>query len=156
MKTRLWAALLITVATMSPAVGHTALVSAEPIAESTVAEIPATISLVFDEELLLIGEKNPNNLEVTDEAGTKISGEVIVAGANISTESGITKPGNYTVSYRVASSDGHIVEGSYRFSVVVPLVSEIAEDGSNLLVRSSWILLIIAGLGTYALLRRRK
>ncbi len=111
---------------------------------------------MFDEEFLLIGEKNPNNLEVTDEAGAKISGEVLVAGANISTESGITKPGNYTVNFRVAGSDGHIVEGSYRFSVSVPLVSEVAEDGPNLLVRSSWILLIIAGLGTYALLRRRK
>ena len=156
MKARLWAALALSLFVISPASGHTSLLSATPQAEGTLAEAPAEISLLFDEDLLLIGEKNPNDLEVIDESGERISGEVLVAGANISTLSGITEPGTYTVKYRVASSDGHIVEGEYRFSVAVPLLNETAEDGSNLLVRSSWVLLVIAGLGTYALLRRRK
>jgi len=155
MKARLWAALLVTLFSMSPALGHTSLLSALPNAESSLTQAPETISLLFDEELLLIGEKNPNDLEVIDESGARISGEVLVDGANISTDSGITGPGNYTVKYRVASSDGHIVEGDYQFSVAVPLVSEV-EDESNLLIRFSWILLVIAGLGTYALLRFRK
>ena len=156
MKARLWAALLVTLFSMSPALGHTSLLSALPNAESTVAEAPEKISLLFDEELLLVGEKNPNDLEVIDESGVRISGDVLVEGANISTDSGITGPGNYTVKYRVASSDGHIVEGSYKFSVAAPLISEPVEDGPNLLIRLSWILLVIAGLGTYALLRFRK
>lgn len=156
MKARLWVALLVTLFSMSPALGHTSLLSALPNAESTVAEAPEKISLLFDEELLLIGEKNPNDLEVVDESGVRISGDVLVEGANISADSGITGPGNYTVKYRVAASDGHIVEGSYTFSVAAPLISEPVEDGPNLLIRLSWILLVIAGLGTYALLRFRK
>lgn len=155
MKARLWVALLISLFSISPALGHTSLLSANPLQESTVAESPERISLLFDEELLIIGDKNPNELSVIDENGVQISGDVLVEGANISTDSGITGPGNYTVKYRVASSDGHIVEGDYRFSVAVPLVSEV-EDGPNLLIRFSWILLVIAGLGTYALLRFRK
>lgn len=155
MKARLWVALLISLFSISPALGHTSLLSANPLQESTVAESPERISLLFDEELLIIGDKNPNELSVIDENGVQINGDVLVEGANISTASGITGPGNYTVKYRVASSDGHIVEGDYRFSVAVPLVSEV-EDGPNLLIRFSWILLVIAGLGTYALLRFRK
>ena len=155
MKARLWAAILISLFSITPALGHTSLLSATPLQESTVTESPERISLLFNEELILIGEKNPNDLQVIDESGARISGEVLVDGANISTESGITGPGTYTVKYRVASSDGHIVEGDYRFSVAVPLVSEV-EDGPNLLIRFSWILLVIAGLGTFALLRFRK
>jgi methionine-rich copper-binding protein CopC len=155
MKARLWAAILISLFSITPALGHTSLLSATPLQESTVTESPTRISLLFNEELILIGEKNPNDLEVVDESGARISGEVLVDGANISTESGITGSGTYTVKYRVASADGHIVEGDYRFSVAVPLVSEV-EDGPNLLIRFSWILLVIAGLGTYALLRFRK
>ena len=155
MKARLWVAVLISLFSISPALAHTSLLSAVPLQESTVTESPERISLLFNEELILIGEKNPNDLEVIDESGARISGEVLVDGANISTESGITGPGTYTVKYRVASADGHIVEGDYRFSVAVPLVSEV-EDGPNLLIRFSWIMLVIAGLGTYALLRFRK
>ena len=155
MKARLWVAALLSIFSISPALAHTSLLSAVPLQESTVTESPERISLLFNEELILIGEKNPNDLQVIDESGARISGEVLVDGANISTESGITGPGTYTVKYRVASADGHIVEGDYRFSVAVPLVSEV-EDGPNLLIRFSWILLVIAGLGTYALLRFRK
>jgi methionine-rich copper-binding protein CopC len=155
MKARLWVAVLISLFSISPALAHTSLLSAVPLQESTVTESPERISLLFNEELILIGEKNPNDLQVIDESGARISGEVLVDGANISTESGITGPGTYTVKYRVASADGHIVEGDYRFSVAVPLVSEV-EDGPNLLIRFSWILLVIAGLGTFALLRFRK
>ena len=150
MKARLWIAVLISLFSISPALAHTSLLSAVPLQESTVTESPERISLLFNEELILIGEKNPNDLQVIDESGARISGEVQVDGANISTESG-----TYTVKYRVASADGHIVEGDYRFSVAVPLVSEV-EDGPNLLIRFSWILLVIAGLGTFALLRFRK
>jgi len=111
MKARLWVAVLISLFSISPALAHTSLLSAVPLQESTVTESPERISLLFNEELILIGEKNPNDLQVIDESGARISGEVLVDGANISTESGITGPGTYTVKYRVASADGHIVEG---------------------------------------------
>ena len=69
--------------------------------------------------------------------------------------------GEYTVKYRVVSADGHPIEVEYQFTVAspevisAPVVDE-PEDGSNLLVRLAQTLLVLAGIGTLALLRLRK
>jgi len=143
-----------------PVSAHTSLVSANPAEKSIVAEAPLAISLMFNEDLLLLGDKNPNRVDVVDEAGMKVSGEAIVNGPIISAPLTIENPGRYNVSYRVASGDGHIVTGEYHFTVASPEVintaEEPAEDGSNLLIRVIWGLLIISAIGLVALLRFRK
>ena len=124
------------------------------------AEAPLAISLMFNEDLLILGNKNPNQVEVFDEAGRKVSGDVTVNGPIISAPLTIDNSGRYNVSYRVASADGHIVSGEYHFTVASPEVItspvEPAKDGSNLLIRGIWILLAIAAIGIVALLRFRK
>jgi methionine-rich copper-binding protein CopC len=158
MKRALWAVLFSLA--IAPASAHTALVSANPAENSVVAEAPAAISLMFDEDLLILGDKNPNQIEVSDESGNQVSGVATVNGPIISVPVTITEPGRYNVSYRVASSDGHVVTGKYRFTLASPEVItspvEPAEDGSNLLIKGIWLLLAIAAIGIAALLRFRK
>ena len=158
MRRALWVVLIFLF--IPPASAHTSLVSANPAEKSIVAEAPLAISLMFNEDLLLLGDKNPNQIEVVDEAGMKVSGEATVNGPIISAPLTIESPGRYNVSYRVASGDGHIVTGEYHFTVASPEVintaEEPAEDGSNLLIRVIWGLLIISAIGLVALLRFRK
>ncbi len=158
MRRALWVVLIFLF--IPPASAHTSLVSANPAEKSIVAEAPLAISLMFNEDLLLLGDKNPNQVDVVDEAGMKVSGEATVNGPIISAPLSIENPGRYNVSYRVASGDGHIVSGEYHFTVASPEVintaEEPAEDGSNLLIRVIWGLLIISAIGLVALLRFRK
>ena len=158
MRRALWVVLIFLF--MPPVSAHTSLVSANPAEKSIVAEAPLAISLMFNEDLLLLGDKNPNRVDVVDEAGIKVSGEATVNGPIISAPLSIENPGRYNVSYRVASGDGHIVTGEYHFTVASPEVinaaEEPAEDGSNLLIRVIWGLLIISAIGLVALLRFRK
>ena len=158
MRRALWVVLIFLF--IPPVSAHTSLVSANPAEKSIVAEAPLAISLMFNEDLLLLGDKNPNQVEVVDEARMKVSGEATVNGPIISAPLTIENPGRYNVSYRVASADGHIVTGEYHFTVASPEVintaEEPAEDGSNLLIRVIWGLLIISAIGLVALLRFRK
>lgn len=158
MRRALWVVLICLF--IPPVSAHTSLVSANPAEKSIVAEAPLAISLMFNEDLLLLGDKNPNQIDVVDEAGMKVSGEATVNGPIISAPLTIENPGRYNVSYRVASGDGHIVTGEYHFTVASPEVintaEEPAEDGSNLLIRVIWGLLIISAIGLVALLRFRK
>ena len=158
MRRALWVVLIFLF--IPPASAHTSLVSANPAEKSIVAEAPLAISLMFNEDLLLLGDKNPNQVDVVDEAGMKVSGEATVNGPIISAPLSIENPGRYNVSYRVASGDSHIVTGEYHFTVASPEVinaaEEPAEDGSNLLIRVIWGLLIISAIGLVALLRFRK
>ena len=158
MRRALWVVLIFLF--IPPVSAHTSLVSANPAEKSIVAEAPLAISLMFNEDLLLLGDKNPNQVDVVDEAGMKVSGEATVNGPIISAPLSIENPGRYNVGYRVASGDGHIVTGEYHFTVASPEVintaEEPAEDGSNLLIRVIWGLLIISAIGLVALLRFRK
>ena len=158
MRRALWVVLIFLF--IPPVSAHTSLVSANPAEKSIVAEAPLAISFMFNEDLLLLGDKNPNQVDVVDEAGMKVSGEATVNGPIISAPLSIENPGRYNVSYRVASGDGHIVTGEYHFTVASPEVintaEEPAEDGSNLLIRVIWGLLIISAIGLVALLRFRK
>jgi methionine-rich copper-binding protein CopC len=145
-----------------PAGAHSALVSSVPAADSTVVDFPMDVMLTFNEELLKVGEENPNKLEVFDESGVLVSGAPVVTAANITAPVGINGNGVYTVKYRVVSKDGHVVEDEYQFNVESPIAIatpisapvEPAEDGPNLLMRGfGFLVLALAG---FILLRRAK
>jgi methionine-rich copper-binding protein CopC len=141
---------------------HSTLVSSVPSADATVVDFPMEVTLSFNEELLKVGEENPNRVEVFDESGVLVSGPSVLSGASISAPVGINGNGAYTVKYRVVSKDGHVVEDEYQFNVESPIAIaapisapvEPAEDGSNLLVRGlGFVALALAG---FILLRRAK
>ena len=148
---------------LAPSAGaHSSLVSSNPAADSTVVDFPMEVTLSFNEELLKVGEENPNRMEVFDESGVLVSGPSVLSGASIAAPVGINGNGAYTVKYRVVSKDGHVVEDEYQFNVESPIAIaapisapiEPAEEGSNLLVRGlGFVAMALAG---FILLRRAK
>mgnify|MGYP003346325613 FL=1 len=157
-------ALVFSILLIPSASAHTQLVSSNPAAEAKLSEFPTEVSLTFSEDLLLIGEKNPNQVEVLDPSGKLISGGVTLSGSSITVPVGITGNGEYKVKYRVAAQDGHVVEGDYLFNVEspiaiaqpIPISKQPAKDesGPNLLVRGVEFLLFAALI--FILLRRAK
>ena len=148
---------------ISPASAHTSLVSSLPESGAVLNEVPSEVRLKFNEDLLLVDTKNPNRIEVINGIGQVVSGMTMVDGPEIYTPLDLSfePSGEYTVKYRVVSADGHPIEGEYQFTVAspevisAPVVDE-PEDGSNLLVRLAQTLLVLAGIGIFALLRLRK
>ncbi|MGA0119506.1 MAG: copper resistance CopC family protein [Candidatus Nanopelagicaceae bacterium] len=148
---------------ISPASAHTSLVSSLPESGAVLNEVPSKVRLKFNEDLLLVDTKNPNRIEVINGIGQVVSGMTMVDGPEIYTPLDLSfePSGEYTVKYRVVSADGHPIEGEYQFTVAspevisAPVVDE-PEDGSNLLVRLAQTLLVLAGIGIFALLRLRK
>ena len=148
-----------------PVNAHSALVSSVPAADATVVDFPMEVVLNFNEDLMIVGDENPNKVEVFDSNGALVSGGTVVKGASIAAPVGIVGNGAFSVKYRVVSKDGHVVEGSYRFNVESPIAVsspmpisapvDTPEDGSNLLVRLVQLALL-AGLGYVILTSLRK
>ena len=145
---------------VAPASAHTALVSSNPEAGAVLTEAPSEIRLKFNENLLLVSDKNPNKIELFDSSGAVVSGVTSVSGPEVfATLNEELASGNYRVSYRVVSGDGHPIEGEYEFTVdtgdvtAMPISEPEAEDGSNLVIRLIWVLLGLSVVGLAALLR---
>ena len=147
-----------------PAQAHTELVSSNPAANATLKDFPAEVALTFNEKLLIVGNENPNKVEVFDETGKLLSGASVVTDEVLSAPAGINGNGVFTVKYHVAAQDGHVVEGSYLFTVEsdiaisspMPISAPIEEkeDGPNLLVRV--VGMAVLGGVVLILLRRAK
>ncbi|NBY51726.1 MAG: copper resistance protein CopC [Actinobacteria bacterium] len=159
---RLLALTFLMVMCALPVNAHSALVSSVPAADATVVDFPMEVVLNFSEGLMIVGDENPNKVEVFDSNGALVSGGTVVKGASIAAPVGIVGNGAFSVKYRVVSKDGHVVEGSYRFNVESPIAVsspmpisapvEPAEDGSNLLVRIA----VLAALGAGIFISLRK
>ena len=162
---RLLALTFLMVMCALPVNAHSALVSSVPAADATVVDFPMEVVLNFSEGLMIVGDENPNKVEVFDSNGALVSGGTVVKGASIAAPVGIVGNGAFSVKYRVVSKDGHVVEGSYRFNVESPIAVsspmpisapvDTPEDGSNLLVRLVQLALL-AGLGYVILTSLRK
>ena len=157
---RLIALTLLLMASAFPVNAHSTLVSSNPAADSTVVDFPMEVTLTFNEELLKVGQENPNKVEVFDESGVLVSGASVLSGASIAAPVGINGNGAYTVKYRVVSKDGHVLEDEYQFNVESPIAIatpisapiEPAEDGPNLLIR----IVVLAALGFGVFISFRK
>jgi methionine-rich copper-binding protein CopC len=110
--------LLTLLLTIQPAYAHTKLVSASPAAGSTVENWPTQITLEFDEELQNLGPEKANFLVVNNSVGDQISEtDELVDGNKLTvTLSPNEIKGPVLVYYRVVSTDGHPVEGEYKFT----------------------------------------
>jgi hypothetical protein len=114
------------------------------------------IVLDFNEELLVIGQDDPNSIEVLDASGELVSGDSKVSGARISAGLSINGNGSYSVKYRVVSKDGHVIEDSYGFEVQSPIAisAPIGEEViasnnfSSIPITSALVLALIVGLIT--------
>jgi methionine-rich copper-binding protein CopC len=109
-------AVVLSIAGATSAFAHSFLVDATPSSKEHVAGSPKTIKLRFG------GGVEPPYSKITIETPDgKVLGEgnsgVPGKPRELTANSPDLAPGKYIVRYRVLSSDGHIVEGNYEFTV---------------------------------------
>ena len=98
-----------------PAAAHARLVSATPAPNATVAAT-RTISLTFSERSVPAF----SGFDVVNAAGDKVAVRTSVARDGKTLTGRLARrlaPGAYRLDWRIASSDGHRMTGSYTFSV---------------------------------------
>jgi methionine-rich copper-binding protein CopC len=136
-----------------PVNAHTKLISASPTAGSTVENWPTQIILEFDEELQNLGPEKANFLVVNNSVGDQISEtDELVDGNKLTvTLSPNEIKGPVLVYYRVVSTDGHPVEGEYKFTygldeITAEGVTDIEEKKFPITVYLASAVFIISGL----------
>lgn len=97
---------------------HDVLVGSSPASGDVVTAELSTVSLTFNENLLVLGEQNNGfAVNIVDSVGGYYhSGCLSVAAATITTAVALGEAGSYQVQWQVVSSDGHPISGSYSFS----------------------------------------
>lgn len=108
---------------------HTVLMSTDPAADATLAAGPDTVSATFNEDL------QPSFAAMTvvgPDANLWSVGDPRVSGAVVSVPLRPLGPsGRYTVNYRVTSADGHVVSGSWSFTVTTTTTAAPGPAASN-------------------------
>lgn len=98
-----------------PAAAHARLVGATPAPNSTVAAT-RTLTLTFSERTVAAF----SGFDLVDAAGNKVTVRPSVAEDGKTLTGTLARPlaaGAYRIDWRIASSDGHRMTGSYTFSV---------------------------------------
>ena len=113
----LLALLLFSISNTYSSNAHSSMIEQFPKGNATISDMPLEVKLTFDEELLDLG--SGNFVTVKDPSGKEIStGPSVLLSSKISRKlAASTMPGKYSVSYRVVSADGHVVEGTYQFTL---------------------------------------
>ena len=110
------AAVLLGIALLgaAPASAHDAVESTSPAAGATLPTPPATVSLTLTNKPLAIGTQ----IKVSDAAGTNWADGAVEIVDNVASQKLKTgaPAGSYTVQWRVASADGHPIEGTFTFT----------------------------------------
>lgn len=110
---------LLLLAGAAPARAHVRLAGADPAPDSIVADVPSSLRLRFSGRIepgyTSVRLFAPDGLQVVTGAVEFVPGsdrEFTVALPPV------TAPGVYTVQWQTAGADGHVLEGSYAFTVV--------------------------------------
>ena len=113
----LLALLLFSISNINSSSAHSSMIEQFPKGNETISDMPLEVKLSFDEELLDLG--SGNSVIVRNPEGTEITtGPTVLLSSKISRKlTASTLPGKYSVSYRVVSADGHVVEGTYQFTL---------------------------------------
>lgn len=121
-------ALGLLVAAPAAAFAHDVLERTNPADGASVARLPGSVVLTFSEAPLAIGAQ----VVVTGPAGPVSSGAPTITGRDLTQAIDPAAPGgDYTVSFRVTSDDGHPVAGSFSFHAAVGLDGSTATGGST-------------------------
>ena len=111
------AATAAAVAAAAVAWGHAALVRSTPPNRAVVAQAPARVELWFSERI----EPAYARLSVADAGNRTVDDGDVTVGPDdprrLSVAVPALAPGLYLARYRVLSVDGHVVEGTLRFTV---------------------------------------
>lgn len=122
------AAIVVVLLPAAPAWAHNQLISTVPAAGSTLGKPPTTVTLTFAQPL------NPKftTIAVSDAARRRLpAGDpAIDGGSGTVTLNEPLANGGYTVAYRIVSVDGHVVQGSYAFTVADPALPAAAASAA--------------------------
>ncbi|MBZ2198673.1 copper resistance CopC family protein [Occultella gossypii] len=107
----------------SAAQAHDVLLSSAPAEGETLSAAPTEIRLTFNNEILDLSAA----IVLTDAEGTVLTEEPpVVDGAEVALPLPDGVPaGVWTVTWRVVSSDGHPISGTYEFTVDAPVVTTV-------------------------------
>lgn len=105
---------VLLLASPSPAAAHDTLLGTEPAASAALDAPPTQVQLTFSADQLAVGAV----VEVTGAGAAWGDGTPVVAGSVVTQALLPGMPaGEYTVTWRSVSGDGHPVEGAYTFTV---------------------------------------
>jgi len=156
-------ALSLMALTPNSASAHTELVSSSPENGAVITTWPTQVSLTFSEDLQNIAGKNSNVVTVHNAIAEELNaGDISVVGPTITVPvSENSTPGIVLVSYRVASADGHVVEGEYTFNYgeanVTGTPYTVKKKSNTAIYGASTVLIVLTGLfGIWAYRRRRE
>jgi methionine-rich copper-binding protein CopC len=95
---------------------HTVLVKAVPAVDGTIKTAPADLTLWFNER----PDLSLSNIRLRAPDSSMVELGAVKAGTDSTAISvpvrGTLKPGKYTVLYRTAGDDGHVMRGNYSFT----------------------------------------
>ena len=118
----------VMVAMPSVASAHDVLERTNPSDGATVDRLPGAVVLTFAEAPLSLGTQ----VVVTGPTGNMASGAPTIDGPDVTQALLPSAPaGEYTVTYRVTSDDGHPVSGSFSFHATVGLDGSTATAGPS-------------------------
>ena len=141
------------------AAAHTVLTGSDPAADSTLEAGPARVTATFNEDL----QPTFAAMTVVGPDGNLWSqGDTVVKGSAAGVGLRPLGPaGRYTVNYRVTSDDGHVVSGSWSFTVKMagagapgPSAAPAAHDRTPLWPFISGVVAVVAGAVAGGLRRR--
>jgi copper resistance protein C len=119
---------LVVLAPGGVAVAHDELISSDPGDGDTLDEAPEELVLTFSGQIAEVGAQ----LQVTGEDGAEVvDGDPEVRGTDLVQPLTDVGPGDYEVVWRVTSSDGHPISGSFAFTVEAPVEPEVTEDATD-------------------------
>ena len=107
------------IAIPAPAAAHAALATSSPVDGTQLDRMPGAVSITLNERV-----RTPAFLVLTDERDARVNSDQVRIGSDGKTV--ITEvptdadPGEYSMSYRVVSEDGHPVTGTIGFTVEQP------------------------------------
>ena len=143
-----WAALALLLP-VDTALAHANLARASPVPNSVLEEAPSRVAIWFTEPI----EPSLSEIQVLNAQGSRVDDGDSLVDANdpLAMSIGLTPvpDGTYTVAWRnVSTVDGHLVRGSFVFSVGEPITGTVAEVPSEPLLQSPaepvvrWLLLV--------------
>ena len=107
----------MTAAGMAVASAHAVRVATDPAADATMSAGPARVSATFNEQLqttfAAMTVVGPDG-NLWSSGGPEVQGAVVSVAVRP-----LGPAGTYTVNYRVTSADGHVVSGSWSFTLTV-------------------------------------
>lgn len=108
---------LLTVA--APASAHDELVSTSPAFDEQLTTAPEQVVLTFSDDVLQLSGSNGTAMTVVDESGADwVAGDPVISADTVTVplKSGMPN-GDFTVTWKIVSSDGHPTSGEYAFSL---------------------------------------